>query len=131
MAASHPRVDAAAGDDPVAVVTTVGNLEDARRIGLALVERRLSACVQLTPIESIYRWDGAIQQEPEVRLLLKTTEARRPELEQALLALHPYALPALYTVRLAHAHAPYADWITANAGAGSGGEDGPAATIEG
>jgi periplasmic divalent cation tolerance protein len=96
---------------PIALVTTVATLEDARRIGRALVERRLAACAQIAAIESFYRWEGAVQNEPEFRLLLKTTAAGRAALEAALLAMHPYQLPALHATRLDHAHPAYAAWI--------------------
>ena len=54
---------------PIAVVTTVARLEDAQAMARALVERRLAACAQIERIESVYRWQGAVQQEPEYRVL--------------------------------------------------------------
>jgi len=63
------------------VLTTVGNHEDAIRISRVLVEERLCACAQIQVIESVYRWEGAIVDEPEYRLLLKTTEGGREALE--------------------------------------------------
>ena len=76
-----------AGDRLLAVFTTISTREDARRIAQALVERGLVACAQLSDIESVYRWDGTTQQEPEVRLMLKTTAARYEAVEAALRAL--------------------------------------------
>ena len=67
----------------IAVVTTVGSVEEARRIGRALVERRLAACAQITPIESFYVWDDALCNDTEFRLLLKTTDARYAALASA------------------------------------------------
>jgi periplasmic divalent cation tolerance protein len=97
----------------LAVYTTVATAADARRIARALVERRLAACVQITAIESFYEWQGAVQHEPEWRLMLKTTEGRYPALEAALRDLHPYELPAIHAVAAAQAWAPYADWVAA------------------
>lgn len=98
----------------IAVVTTVGSLEDARRIARTLVERRLAACAQISEIESCYRWQGALQQEREYRLLLKTGAQRYAAVEAAILELHPYELPAIHALTLDEVHAPYADWIAQN-----------------
>ena len=77
----------------------MGSREQALQLARAAIEARLAACVQLQAIESIYRWDGAIQQQAEWRLLLKT-DARHADALQALLRQqHPYALPALLELR--------------------------------
>jgi periplasmic divalent cation tolerance protein len=96
---------------PIAVYTTVAEAEDARRIARELVERKLAACAHVAEIESFYTWDGALQHEGEYRVMLKTTEDRYAEVEQAILALHPYELPAVWAVAFEHVHAPYAAWI--------------------
>lgn len=76
-------------------ISTVATREQALQLARQLVSEELAACVQLQAIESVYRWDGALQQEPEWRLLMKTTAQRWPALRDRLLALHPYTLPAL------------------------------------
>ena len=92
------------------VLTTVATREDAQQLARAMVEQRLAACAQISAIDSIYRWNGALQQEPEWRLLLKTTEAARPALQAALRAAHPYELPAIIALPM-QAEAACADWI--------------------
>lgn len=96
---------------PVLVVTTVGTADDARRLAHTLVERRLAACVQIQAIDSVYRWQGQVQCEPEQRLLCKTTPERAPALMQALREAHPYDLPALHVLATADADAAYAAWV--------------------
>jgi periplasmic divalent cation tolerance protein len=95
----------------IAVVTTVATEDDARRIAKACVERRLAACIQLSHIASLYYWNGQLQEDREVRLLLKTTEARYGELESALRELHPYDLPAIYALEVNKADTAYASWV--------------------
>jgi len=95
----------------LAVYTTVGSREDARALASSLVEQGLVACAQVQEIESCYRWKGALQHEPEFRLVFKTTEARYAQVEAAILAAHPYELPAVHAVAVAHAHGPYAAWV--------------------
>lgn len=96
----------------IAVTTTVATEEDARALSRALVERRLAACAQISRIESVYRWQGRLQQEPEYRVLFKTTEPLYAQVEAAIRALHPYELPAIYAVAVSQAHLPYAQWVS-------------------
>lgn len=95
----------------IAVVTTVGDLAEARRIAQALVERRLAACAQISEIESFYTWDGSVQNDKELRLLLKTTSERYDAVELAIREMHSYELPAIHAFALERVYAPYAAWI--------------------
>ena len=100
----------------LAVYTTVASREAARQIAGALVERGLAACAQIEEIESLYAWKGALQQEAEFRILLKTTASSYPAVEAAIRELHGYELPAIYAVPVTHAHGPYADWVEEGSG---------------
>jgi len=95
----------------LAVYTTVGDLEHAREIARDLVERKLAACAQIEAIESFYVWAGVLQNEPEYRILLKTTESRYAAVEAAIRELHPYELPAIHAIAVEHVYAPYATWV--------------------
>ncbi|MEP7056326.1 MAG: divalent-cation tolerance protein CutA [Caldimonas sp.] len=95
----------------IAVYTTVSTRDEARRIGRALVERRLAACAQITEIESFYRWACALQHDTEFRLMLKTTDERYDAIEHAIRELHGYGLPAIYALPLGRVYAPYAEWV--------------------
>ena len=110
----------------IAVVTTVGSRDDARRIAKALVERRLVACAQISEIESLYHWDGALQDDPEFRLLLKTVDAQYDAVERAIRELHPYDLPAIYALPIDRIHAPYAAWVSDGSDGGRTGSKDPA-----
>ena len=85
--------------------------EAARAIAAELLERHLIACANIgAPMLSLYRWDGAVQEDSEVPLLLKTDPACRNDLEAALLELHPYELPAiLYS--LDDANSGFVEWV--------------------
>ena len=97
----------------IAVVTTLSSREQAQTMGRALVERRLAACAQIDTIESLYVWNGALQHEPEFRLLLKTLASRYEGVAAAIRALHSYELPAIHAVALDPIDPAYARWIAA------------------
>lgn len=97
----------------VLVLTTVANHEDAIRISRTLVEERLCACAQIQLIESVYRWNGALVQDPEFRLLLKTTTNGCEALEARLSELHPYELPAVVRINVDASSAAFEDWVWA------------------
>ena len=95
----------------IAVVTTVGSKKEARRMAHALVEARLAACAQISKIDSVYAWKGAIEHGKEYRVLFKTTAERYDGVERAIRELHSYELPAIHAFAFERISAPYADWI--------------------
>jgi periplasmic divalent cation tolerance protein len=102
--------------DCISITTTVGKREDALRLARVLVEARLAACAQVAEIESVYAWKGTVQQEPEWRVVFKTTDALRAAATAAIAAQHPYEVPEIHADALAHVHAPYAAWVADSVG---------------
>lgn len=98
--------------DLLLVVTTLDSEEAARAMATALVAKELVACAQITKIRSIYRWQGDVLDEPEFRLLLKTSAARYDELRAAILAGHPYDVPAIYAVRPSEVDPRFDSWVS-------------------
>lgn len=95
----------------IAIMTTTDSLDEARSIAAALVERKLAACAQISPIQSYYTWQGAVQNDEEFRILVKTTADRYADVEAAILELHSYDLPAVVALDVAQAYGPYARWV--------------------
>jgi periplasmic divalent cation tolerance protein len=96
------------------VLTTLGADADAAAIARTLVDERLAACVNvLPPMTSTYRWKGAVEQEREQQLVIKTTRDAVPALEDRLRTLHPYELPE-FLVLDAAGSAKYSAWIEEN-----------------
>jgi periplasmic divalent cation tolerance protein len=99
--------------DVLIAYVTCADLDEARRIGRALVEERIAACVNIRAHETIYRWQGAIEQGPETALLAKTTRAGWPRLCARVQALHSYTLPCVVAWELVEGLPDYLDWIAA------------------
>ncbi len=98
--------------DKILVLTTAGSAEEARRIASALVERRLAACVNIVPqIESVYRWEDAVQQSAEWLLLIKTTGEAFARVRDAIKELHSYDLPECIAVAIDEGTPEYLRWI--------------------
>ncbi len=97
-------------------MTTVGSPDQADELAAALVERRLAACVQLTPIVSHYVWDGDAQRATETLLLIKTASARMAELRAFVAANHPYDTPELIEVPIVSGLPDYLGWIDQSVG---------------
>jgi periplasmic divalent cation tolerance protein len=102
-------------DQPIAVFITAPDKDEALRLAEMLVERNLAACVQILPaIESVYRWQGQIERQPEALLIAKTIAAKFAELEREVRAVHSYETPEIVAVPLTALSEPYRQWLHAN-----------------
>jgi periplasmic divalent cation tolerance protein len=103
--------DAPAGELLLAL-STAPDAATAERIAAVLVEERLVACVNLIPgLLSFYRWQGEVQREAEVLLLIKTHASRLPRLKERLAAVHPYEVPELIAFAIRDGLEAYCRWI--------------------
>ena len=97
---------------PVVVLSAIGAQSEAQQIARTLVDERLAACVNVIPgVVSVYRWKGAVEQEPELMLVIKTVGERVEQLKARLLELHPYELPEVVVIPIAGGHRAYLEWI--------------------
>lgn len=102
------------------VTTTVATEAEARRMAQAVLQARQAACVQVEPITSHFRWQGALQEDREWRVTCKTAADSMEPLMRLLKSIHPYAVPQLVAQRLL-ASCDYGRWVD--------GEATPAATL--
>ena len=94
------------------VFTNLPDRASAEKLAAALVEQRLAACVNvLAACRSVYRWQGAVQQEVEHPVLIKTTRERYAALEAAIRAAHPYELPEIVAVPIERGLPGYLQWV--------------------
>jgi periplasmic divalent cation tolerance protein len=98
--------------EPIVVFVTCGSEEEALQIANALVKDHLAACVNLiSPIRSIYRWEGKIWDEREWLLFIKTQTQRFEQLERRIKSLHSYTTPEIISIPITQGSLPYLDWI--------------------
>lgn len=102
-------------DEPIVVLLTAANGEEAVRLADMLIGAHLAACVQILPeMESVYRWEGKIERQPEILLLAKTTRSKFDELEREVRALHSYETPEIIALPVVAGSAPYLAWLRAS-----------------
>jgi periplasmic divalent cation tolerance protein len=100
--------------DKKIVLTTAGTREEAGKIARALVERRLAACVNVVPVDSVYRWKEKVESAQEWLLLVKTTAEAFDDVEAAIQELHSYELPECVVLPIEGGTEGYLEWIGDN-----------------
>jgi periplasmic divalent cation tolerance protein len=87
-------------------------LEEAKRLGNALLDAKLAGCINILPgMVSLYDWKGAREEAAEAVLIAKTSEAAAARVREFLQREHPYEVPAILTLALADVNASYRDWL--------------------
>ncbi len=100
--------------DALVVLVTAPSAEKAAELGRVVVSERLAACASVVPaIRSIYWWEGAVRDEGEALMVLKTTRARFEALRDRVLSLHPYQVPEVVAVPIEGGNERYLEWIAA------------------
>ncbi|MBU8897654.1 divalent-cation tolerance protein CutA [Corallococcus sp. H22C18031201] len=101
--------------DAILVLATAPTQEKAAELARTLVDEQWAACCNLLPgLRSIYRWEGQVQDESEVLLVIKSRAGLFEGLRARLVALHPYQVPEVLRVDIAAGHAPYLEWLLAS-----------------
>ena len=94
------------------VLVTAPDPEQGAALARRLVEERLAACVNVVPgVRSIYRWEGEVQEDSEVLLVIKTREDRSEALAARVKEIHPYDLPEVVVLPVVGGSEGYLDWV--------------------
>lgn len=98
--------------EPLLIITNCPDEEVANAIALALVEEKLAACVNLLPrVQSVYRWQGAVESASEIPLLIKSTATCYAVIETRIRELHPYETPEIIAMPITHGLPAYLNWL--------------------
>ena len=96
----------------IQVTTTTDKREDAEKIALALVEKKIAACTQIVgPITSIYRWKGNIETAEEWLCVIKSRKTLYEEIEKTIKAVHSYEVPEIIAVPIVAGSEDYLKWL--------------------
>jgi periplasmic divalent cation tolerance protein len=99
-------------DEVLLAISTFPDAETATRIGRQLVNDKLAACANIgAPVQSIYRWQGKIEESQETMVFFKTTAAQFDALQAALRTLHPYEVPELVALPVTNGLPDYLRWV--------------------
>ncbi|MDD1710905.1 MAG: divalent-cation tolerance protein CutA [Methanoregulaceae archaeon] len=101
--------------DPVIILSTAGEME-AKGIAQALVMQHLAACVTITPVESVYRWNGELCDEREQLLIIKTVITNADAVMAEIRKLHSYELPEMIVLPVTGGYPPYLQWLAEETG---------------
>ncbi len=94
------------------IYITTGSIKEAMTIGNALVTSKLAACANIIDnMRSIYHWDGKLQNDTETILIVKTTEARVPELIEKVKSMHSYDCPCIINLKVTDGNQAFLAWI--------------------
>jgi periplasmic divalent cation tolerance protein len=94
------------------ILVTAASQAEAETIAEALIQSKLAACVNLLPIRSIYTWNGTVQRDEEVQLMIKTHLDRFPDVEAKVQSLHSYEVPEIIAVPILYGTKTYLQWIS-------------------
>jgi len=98
--------------DKIVVLSTCASSEEAERIARTLVEKKLAACVNILPaVRSIYRWKGAIEDDQETLLLIKSSRALFGDLRAEIQKLHSYEIPEAIAIPIVDGLERYLEWM--------------------
>ena len=95
------------------VLSTASSQEEADTIAGVLLDNRAASCVQMTPITSLYHWDGKILRSNEIQLLIKTTETLYLRVESLIRENHSYEVPQIVKIPIIDGLPEYLNWISA------------------
>ena len=93
------------------IYITARDEAEARKIGRMLVEEKLAACVNIHPIQSIYRWHGKIEEEGEIAIWVKTRAELADRVIERVKELHSYEVPCIVSLPIEKGHPAFLQWI--------------------
>ena len=100
------------------IYVTVSNIEEAEKIAMTVVSERLAACANiLGPIQSVYHWQGKLEQATEVALLLKTQQSVLDALVARIRELHSYECPAIVAIPVLGGNPEFLAWVASETSA--------------
>ena len=99
------------GKEFIQVQVTFPDEETARETARNIVENGYAACVQMIPINSVYRWEGKVNENGEMLLLIKAARENYQSIEKEVLRIHPYQVPEITSLKIDEGSEKYLNWV--------------------
>ena len=93
------------------VYSTFPNRKEAKRVGEGLLQKKLAACVNIFPIDSIYRWKSKVVGNKEAAMIIKTKKENFKKIEKFILENHNYDTPCIIEIPLGRITKKYLNWL--------------------
>ena len=98
----------------IIIYSTFSSQKEAKRLGELLVKNRMAACVNIFPIDSIYRWKNKIAKDKEWSVFIKTKKKNFRKIEQFILKKHSYTTPCIIAIPVQRVTSKYRKWLDEN-----------------
>jgi periplasmic divalent cation tolerance protein len=98
----------------IIIETTYQNITKAKKLGKTLITKKLAACIEFFPINSLYSWQNKIENSKEILIKIKTIQSHYREIEKIILKDHDYEIPQIISIALDQGFEPYLNWIDSN-----------------
>lgn len=95
----------------VLIYTTCANMDEARKLGKAIISRKMGACVDYWPINSMYNWNGKFEETQEVIMMISTFEPRLEDVNDFISKYHSYSIPMIAGVDVRRINRAYKEWM--------------------
>ena len=93
------------------IYITTRNAGEAKKISHHLLQKKLVACTNIFPIESMYWWEGEIQEDVEFVIIAKTRDTYFDKVDKAVKKMHSYEIPAIYSWKVDKVNKDYLKWV--------------------
>ena len=96
---------------PVLIISTYPNKKSISKISNDLIKNKIIACVNISKIDSIYSWNGKIQNSPEYIAIFKTVTKNKTKLKKVIAETHPYDVPEIAEIDVTSINKSYLNWL--------------------
>ncbi len=96
----------------VLIYTTCKNEEEGKKLAKLIIEHHMASCVNVWPIQSVYRWEGEIKEDQEAGVLVKTLESKLQPIEDLIMQNHAYVTPFIGAVDVRRINHAYKEWMS-------------------
>jgi len=96
---------------PTLIISTYPNKKSILKISNELVKTKIIACVNILKIDSVYSWNGKIQNSGEYIAIFKTVKKNKTKLKKKITETHPYDVPEIVEIDVTSINKSYLNWL--------------------